>query len=70
MIDDFTLLFSTLMALYVAIRAARLNRLRPWFETRPRNEEVRPPRTAVAAPGQAMVSAARRPAPPAPRPAR
>ena len=34
MIDKLTLLFSTLMVVYVVLRAAKMNRTLPWFETK------------------------------------
>ncbi len=34
MIDIATILFTTLLALYVCYRATKLDRLLPWFETR------------------------------------
>lgn len=34
MIDNFAILFSTLMVMFIVIRAARMDRERPWFETR------------------------------------
>ncbi|MDE2576725.1 MAG: hypothetical protein KGL55_15595, partial [Rhodospirillales bacterium] len=39
MIDKFTTMFSTLMVLFVIIRAARLDRILPWFETRWQQEQ-------------------------------
>ena len=34
MIDNFSILFSTLMVMYIVWRAAKMDRVRPWFETR------------------------------------
>lgn len=34
MIDNFTILASTLLVVYVLLRAAKLNRILPWFETK------------------------------------
>jgi len=34
MIDNFAILFSTVMVMFIVIRAARMDRVRPWFETR------------------------------------
>ncbi len=34
MIDRFTIMFSTLMTLYIIVRAAKLDRILPWFETK------------------------------------
>jgi hypothetical protein len=34
MIDNATILFTTLLAVYVIYRAAKLNRILPWFETK------------------------------------
>ena len=34
MIDNFAILFSTIMVMFIIVRAARLDRVRPWFETR------------------------------------
>jgi hypothetical protein len=34
MIDIASILFSTLMVVYIIVRAAKLDRVRPWFETR------------------------------------
>ena len=42
MIDNFAILFSTLMVLYVVWRAVKLDRVRPWFETRSMYEKALP----------------------------
>ncbi len=34
MIDIASILFSTLMVMYIVLRAVKLDRIRPWFETR------------------------------------
>jgi hypothetical protein len=34
MINLFAIIFSSGMALYIALKAAKIDRLRPWFETR------------------------------------
>jgi hypothetical protein len=34
MINLFAILFSTGMVMYIVVRAAKLDRIRPWFETR------------------------------------
>ena len=34
MIDIFSQLFSTLMVMYIVLRAVKLDRVLPWFETR------------------------------------
>jgi hypothetical protein len=47
MIDDFSILVSTLMVMYIVWRAAKLDRVRPWFETRSFYEQGLP-REAVA----------------------
>jgi hypothetical protein len=39
MIDIFSILFSTLMVMYIILRAAKLDRVRPWFETRSLHEQ-------------------------------
>ena len=49
MIDDFSILVSTLMVLYVIWRAARMDRVWPWFETRALYEKTHPKETAAAA---------------------
>ncbi len=49
MIDDFSILVSTLMVMYVIWRAARMDRVRPWFETRALYEKAHPKETAAAA---------------------
>lgn len=38
MIDNFTILFTTLAILYVVVRAAKLDRILPWYETRSLHE--------------------------------
>ena len=52
MIDNFSILFSTLMVMYVVWRAAKMDRVRPWFETRSFYEKAEPreaaPRAAAA----------------------
>jgi len=62
MIDNFAILFSTLAILYVAFMAIRMDRARPWFESKP--HEVPPPAKAPAT--EAPADAAW----PAPRPRR
>jgi hypothetical protein len=47
MIDNFSILFSTLMMLYVVWRAVKMDRVRPWFETRAMYEKAQP-QAAVA----------------------
>jgi hypothetical protein len=47
MIDEFSILVSTLMVMYIIWRAAKLDRVRPWFETRAFYEQGLP-REAVA----------------------
>jgi hypothetical protein len=47
MIDKFTIMFSTLMTFYVILRAAKLDRLLPWFETKWLYEQAQ--KTAAAA---------------------
>ena len=42
MIDITSILFSTLMVMYVVWRAAKLDRVLPWFETRALHEQGRP----------------------------
>ena len=34
MINDFSILVSTLMVMYIVLRAVKLDRVLPWFETR------------------------------------
>lgn len=34
MIDNFAILFSTIMVMFIVVQAARMDRVRPWFETR------------------------------------
>jgi hypothetical protein len=48
MIDNFSILFSTLMVLYIILRAAKLDRVRPWFETRSMYEKALPPEVVAA----------------------
>ena len=40
MIDNFAILFTTLAILYVMVRAAKLDRVLPWFETRSLYEQA------------------------------
>jgi hypothetical protein len=47
MIDNFSILFSTLMMLYVIWRAVKLDRTRPWFETRSMYEKAQPQAAAA-----------------------
>jgi len=42
MIDNFCILVSTLMVMYIVLRAAKLDRVRPWFETRAMYEKDQP----------------------------
>ncbi len=49
MIDNFSILFSTLMVIYVVWRAAKMDRVRPWFETRALYEKAQPRDTAARA---------------------
>jgi hypothetical protein len=46
MIDNFSILVSTLMVMYIVWRAAKMDRVRPWFETRSLYEKGQP-RTAA-----------------------
>ena len=39
MIDNFAILFSALMVMFIVIQAARMDRARPWFETRSLHEQ-------------------------------
>jgi hypothetical protein len=41
MIDKFTIMFSTLMVLYIILRAAKLDRTLPWFETKSLYEQAK-----------------------------
>ena len=45
MIDNFSIMVSTLMVMYIIWRAAKMDRVRPWFETRSLYEKTQP-RTA------------------------
>ena len=47
MIDDFSILVSTLMVMYIVWRAAKLDRVRPWFETRSLYEQGQPREAAA-----------------------
>ena len=47
MIDNFCILFSTLMMMYVIWRAVKLDRVRPWFETRSMYEKAQPQAAAA-----------------------
>jgi hypothetical protein len=49
MIDNFSILVSTLMVMYVVWRAARMDRVRPWFETRELYEKAHPQETVAGA---------------------
>jgi hypothetical protein len=49
MIDNFSILVSTLMVLYIIWRAAKLDRVRPWFETRSLYEQAQPREAAAHA---------------------
>jgi len=49
MIDNFAILFSTIMTMYVVWRAAKLDRVRPWFETRSFYEQTEPREAAARA---------------------
>jgi hypothetical protein len=49
MIDNFSILVSTLMVMYIIWRAARMDRVRPWFETRSLYEKAHPQEAAAAA---------------------
>jgi hypothetical protein len=48
MIDNFCILFSTLMVMYIIVRAAKLDRVRPWFETRAMYEKAQPQAAAAS----------------------
>ena len=53
MINLFAILLSTGMVMYIVVRAAKLDRIRPWFETRSLYEqEQRRERGARGAKGQ------------------
>jgi len=41
MINDFSILVSTLMVMYIVLRAVKLDRVLPWFETRSLYERSR-----------------------------
>jgi len=47
MIDDFSILVSTLMVLYIIWTAAKMDRVRPWFETRSLYEKAHPQEAAA-----------------------
>ncbi|MFI4981813.1 MAG: hypothetical protein ACHQIO_15825 [Nevskiales bacterium] len=47
MIDNFAILFSTLMVMYIVWRAAKLDRVRPWFETRSLYDKAQPREAAA-----------------------
>jgi hypothetical protein len=49
MIDNFSILFSTLMVVYIVWRAAKMDRVRPWFETRALYEKGQPRDAAARA---------------------
>jgi hypothetical protein len=49
MIDDFSILVSTVMVLYIIWRAAKMDRVRPWFETRSLYEQAAPREAAAQA---------------------
>jgi hypothetical protein len=51
MIDNFSILFSTLMTMYIVWRAARLDRVLPWFETRSMFEKRAPQEAAARTAG-------------------
>jgi len=52
MIDNFSIIFSTLMVMYVVWRAAKMDRVRPWFETRSLYEQAQPREAAARAAAQ------------------
>jgi len=52
MIDNFSILSSTLMVLYIVWRAAKLDRVLPWFETRAIYEQELPRAAAAHAAAQ------------------
>jgi len=47
MINVFSILFSTVMVMYIVLRAAKLDRVRPWFETRSIYEQEQARETAA-----------------------
>ena len=49
MIDNFSIMFSTLMVMYIVWRAAKMDRVRPWFETRALYEQTQPRDAAARA---------------------
>ena len=49
MIDNFSILVSTLMVMYIVWRAAKMDRVRPWFETRSLYEQAEPREAAARA---------------------
>jgi hypothetical protein len=49
MIDNFSILVSTLMVIYVVWRAAKLDRVLPWFETRSLYDQAQPREAAARA---------------------
>jgi len=49
MIDNFAILFSTLMVMFVVWRAAKLDKSLPWFETRSIYEQKQPRDAAARA---------------------
>ncbi len=73
MIDVFSILVSTLLTLYVIVRAAKLDRTRPWFQSRrewDREQEELARKAKIGKPTLASTIAAHRsavrPAPPVP----
>ena len=56
MIDNLTILFSTLMVLFVAFRSIKLDRVLPWFprpSLEPAPQPVAPPEEEIASKGRA-----------------
>ena len=65
LIDNATILFCTVMAVYVCMRAVKLDRMLPWFETRSLWERAAKNRPAAkpAANGKRMPALAAAPQP-------
>lgn len=61
MIDNFTLIFTSLMIALVLIRATRLDRIRPWFEIDKPDATPKPEKPAKRGAWQPRTGPARAP---------
>ncbi|MCW3476878.1 hypothetical protein [Limobrevibacterium gyesilva] len=63
MIDNFTILFSTLVTLFIIVRAATLDRVLPWFETKALHEQAKKQEAAAREAAQRRLGGPNRPQP-------